>query len=216
MTTLIVLAKRPAAGRVKTRLTPPLSPCAAAQVAGAALRDTLRAVALTPATRRILAFDADPAGWLPRGWDRSRQPAGGLDERLVAAIGGSGRTPALLVGMDTPQLRPQWLSEFDPSRYDACLGLATDGGYWAIGLRDPRHAGALIRGVPMSLPTTGAEQLRRLLAAGMRVQLLREATDVDTIDTAWAVASEIPDSEFAANLYRVTAATDPAIDGAAS
>lgn len=195
--TLIVLAKRPVAGRVKTRLVPPLSHEQAAQVAAAALWDTLRAVERSAARRRLLAFDARPDGWLPAGWDSCRQPAGGLDERMAAAFAAAGRRPALLVGMDTPQLRRVDLEAFDSQRYDACLGMASDGGYWTIGLRDPRIAAAAILGVPMSSPQTGAHQLRRLHGLGLRVQLLDERSDVDSFDDACRVADDAPDTAFA-------------------
>ncbi len=199
MTSLIVIAKRPRPGRVKTRLVPPLTHAQAAAVAAAALRDTLRAVDATDADDRVLAFDGRVTGWLAPGWRAVRQPVGGLDERLAAAFGAvSG--PAALVGMDTPQLRPEHLAAFDPQRYDACVGLSTDGGYWAIGLADPSVAAAAIRGVPMSTPRTGAAQLRRLADLGLRVQQLDVLTDVDTIDAAHHVADQAPDTEFAAVL----------------
>jgi hypothetical protein len=102
--------------------------------------------------------------------------------------------------MDTPQLRPAELDAFDPHRYDACLGPATDGGYWAIGFADPRVASAAITGVPMSTDTTGAYQLRRLERLGLRTQLLAELTDVDTIESARSVAAAAPDTQFAAAL----------------
>lgn len=202
--TLIVIAKQPIAGRVKTRLVPPLTPVQAAQVAAAALSDTLRVVHVTPASRRLLAFDGCADAWRPPGWQLAHQPSGTLDLRIAAAFAAVGAGPALLVGMDTPQLQSGQLAAFDPQRYDACLGLAPDGGYWAIGLRDPRMSAAAIEGVAMSTAHTGADQLSRLAALGLKVQLLDTLTDVDTIDTAFDVAAVIPDSAFAAAVARAT------------
>jgi glycosyltransferase A (GT-A) superfamily protein (DUF2064 family) len=199
MTSVIGIAKRPRPGRVKTRLVPPLTHTQAAAVAAAALRDTLRAVDATGADDRVLAFDGRMTGWLAPGWRAVRQPVGGLDERLAAAFGAAAG-PVVLVGMDTPQLRPEHLAAFDPQHFDACVGLSTDGGYWAIGFADPSHAPAAIRGVPMSTPHTGAVQLNRLACLGLRVQQLDALTDVDTIDAAHHVAAEAPDTEFAAVL----------------
>lgn len=210
--TLIVIAKAPVPGRVKTRLVPPLSADQAAQVAAGALSDTLRVARTVPAAERLLAFDGPVAQWLPAGWNACAQPAGGLDRRLAAAFAAAGDGPALLVGMDTPQLRREQLEAFDPDSFDACLGLASDGGYWAIGLRDPRLAASAILGVAMSTAHTGADQLRRLERLGLRVQLLDKLTDVDTIDTAHEVAALIPGSAFAAALAAtVAAATVPAV-----
>ena len=86
--TIVVLAKRPRPGFVKTRLVPPLTHADAAAVAAAALADTLDAVATTPAQRRVLAFDGDPSGWQRPGWTVVPQPAGGLDRRIAAACRG--------------------------------------------------------------------------------------------------------------------------------
>lgn len=198
--TLIVIAKVPIAGRVKTRLVPPLSSEQAAQVAGAALADTLAAVHGAPSRQRLLTFDGAAAGWLPAGWQSCRQPDGELDRRLAAAFHAAGPGTALLVGMDTPQVTSAQLAAFDPERYDTCLGLAPDGGYWAIGFRDPRLAAPAILGIAMSTAHTGADQLRRLHRLGLRVQLLDELRDVDTIADADAVAALIPGSAFAAAL----------------
>ncbi len=100
---LIVIAKEPVAGRSKTRLCPPLEPEQAAALAAAALADTLAAVAQTPARARILALDGNPGEWLPDGFEIVSQGGGGLDARLATAFETSAG-PALLVGMDTPQL----------------------------------------------------------------------------------------------------------------
>jgi glycosyltransferase A (GT-A) superfamily protein (DUF2064 family) len=199
VTTLIVLAKQPWAGRVKTRLVPPLSYEQAADLAAAALQDTLAAVEQATAANRVLAFDGDVRGWLPAGWRHHWQRHGDLDARIVAAFAAA-RGPAVLVGMDTPQLRPAQLDAFDPSRFDACLGLARDGGYWAIGFADPALACPAVRGVPMSTDRTAEVQLGRLAALGLRVQLLEPMTDVDTIDTAYEVAAVAPETRFAAAL----------------
>lgn len=201
--TLIVLAKQPLPGRVKTRLTPTLTPEQAADIAAASLTDTLDAVAAATSRNKVLAFDGDPSGWLRPGWIHARQVDGELDRRIVGAFGSTGPGPALLVGMDTPQLSAALLAQFDPSRYDACLGPATDGGYWAIGFRDPHVASSAILGIPMSSETTYAMQLQRLRELGLHTQLLGELRDVDTIDDAWAVAALAQGTTFAAALAGV-------------
>ncbi len=204
---LIVIAKEPVPGRVKTRLVPPLTASEAADLARAALSDTLRAASAVDASQRVLALDGRPGPWLPHAWRVVAQPAGTLDVRLVAAFGAASSGPALLIGMDTPQVRPAQLAAFDPDGHDACLGLAEDGGYWAIGLRNPALAAEIISGVPMSTSHTGAEQLRRLHTAGLHVQLLDTLADVDTIDVAYGVAAAAPSTQFAAALRGL----DPAV-----
>ena len=202
-TTVIVLAKEPLPGRVKTRLTPEVSPADAARLAAAAISDTMRAVEHAAVRRRVLAFDGDATAIARPGWDVIAQPSGGLDERLGAAFGAAGRGSALLVGMDTPQLSPLALRAYDPGRFDACLGLAADGGFWTIGFRDASVAAALIAGVPMSTVHTGRDQLARLHDAGLRVQLLGELVDVDTVREAAQVAAMAPRTAFARTWFEL-------------
>ncbi|MGV9278201.1 TIGR04282 family arsenosugar biosynthesis glycosyltransferase [Streptomyces griseosporeus] len=199
MTTLLVIAKEPRPGRVKTRLTPPYTPEQAAALAAAALTDTLRAVAAAPASRRVLVLDGRPGPWLPPGFDVVPQCAGGLDERLAAAFAACSG-PALLIGMDTPQVTPELLT-VEPDGCDAWFGPAEDGGFWALGLAAPDPA--LLRGVPMSRSDTGAVQRARLVAAGLRVRDLPPLRDVDTATDAEVVAATAPHGRFAAELARV-------------
>ncbi|GAA4018030.1 MULTISPECIES: DUF2064 domain-containing protein [Streptomyces] len=198
--TLLVIAKEPRPGRVKTRLTPPFTPRQAATLAEAALADTLDTVARTPARRRVLVLEGEPGPWLPPGFEVVRQCAGGLDERLAAAFAGCDG-PALLIGMDTPQVTPELLT-VDFADCDAYFGPAEDGGFWALGLAAPDPA--LLSGVPMSTPSTGAVQRARL--AGMRVRDLPSLRDVDTAGDAEAVARTAPGGRFAAELARLSAA----------
>jgi glycosyltransferase A (GT-A) superfamily protein (DUF2064 family) len=194
--TLVVIAKQPVPGRVKTRLIGACTPAEAAELAGCAVADTLTALEDFPCQERVILLDGEPDGWLPAGWRVLPQVTGDLAERLSAGFDALPAGPALLVGMDTPQLHAGLLG-FDPSRYDSCLGLAADGGFWAIGFADPHRARACIAEVPMSTNRTGAEQHRRLLAAGLRVQQLPTLTDVDTPATAEQVARLAPHTRFA-------------------
>jgi uncharacterized protein len=198
---LVVIAKAPAPGRSKTRLCPPCTPEQAAALAEASLRDTVAAVAATPARRRIVALDGEPDGWLPPGFEVHPQHGHGLGERLGSALVAAGG-PALVVGMDTPQLSAPLLQEaarrLIAPGIDAVLGPALDGGYWTIGLRRPDAC--VFRDVPMSRADTCAAQRRRLDSLGFRTELLRALRDVDTIDDAAAVATTSPHTEFAAAL----------------
>ncbi len=207
MTTLLVIAKEPRPGRVKTRLTPPFTPEEAAALAEAALADTLSAVLATPADRRVLVLDGKPGPWLPPGVEVVPQCAGGLDERLAAAFADCSG-PTLLIGMDTPQVTAELLAfGADFTDCDAWFGPAEDGGFWALGFADPDPE--LLRGVPMSTPTTGAIQRARLTAAGLRVRDLPRLRDVDTAYDAWLVAEQVmvqgQGGRFAAEFDRLAA-----------
>jgi len=202
---LIVIAKAPVPGRVKTRLCPPCTPAQAARLARAALEDTLVACGdATGAGRRVLALEGEPDGWLPPGWEVVAQRGDGLAQRLAAAFADVGGA-ALLVGMDTPQVTAAQIAAGIRAleRCDAVYGPATDGGYWAIGLREP-HA-AVFDGVPMSSTDTGAVQRARLDGLGLRTEELRPLLDVDDIAAARAVAAAAPTSRFAAALAAIEA-----------
>ncbi|WP_347590770.1 TIGR04282 family arsenosugar biosynthesis glycosyltransferase [Acrocarpospora sp. B8E8] len=197
----MIIAKEPVPGRVKTRLTPPFSPAQAAALAQAALQDSLRAVAATPATQRVLALDGLPGSWLTEGFVVIPQRGAGLDERLAAAFADAHRLrpdPVVLIGMDTPQVTPALLGAAAEAleRHDAVYGPAADGGFWLLGLREPDPT--LLVGVPMSHPETGKLQLDRLERAGLAVHHLPELTDVDTAADAIAVAAQAPETCFAA------------------
>ena len=213
----VVIAREPQPGRVKTRLSPPCTPTQAALIASSSLADTFAAVIGTasllgaPVT---LALDGLRGPWIPSGVAVIDQEGDGLDERLTAAFtrvfAARPTFPAIIVGMDTPQLTStHLLAVVDALQtHDAVLGPATDGGYWAIGLRH-LHPRAIV-GVPMSTDHTRISQIEQLVSCGYRVGLVDELADVDDMDDARAVAATIPESSFAAAVASVDAASSVA------
>jgi rSAM/selenodomain-associated transferase 1 len=206
---VLVIAKEPVPGRVKTRLTPDFTPAQAAKLAEAALTDTLLAVAAVPARRHVIALDGQPGGWLPDSFEVMPQRGGGLDQRIAAALSQAYTDlaePVVLVGMDTPQVTPDLIESalrpLTDGSADASFGPADDGGFWLLGLRRPDPE--LVLGVPMSTGDTGAAQLSRLVRAGLRVHWMRTLLDVDTAADATTVASQAPGSRFAIALRAMT------------
>lgn len=214
---LLVLAKAPEPGLVKTRLCPPLTAAQAADLAAAALLDTLDAVGAVPDGRVVVALAGRRRAAARRRQLETAlrrvtvvgQHGPDLGHRIAAAHGAvavllPGR-PVLQLGMDTPQVEPALLDEAAaPLRrcagrgsVDAVLGPATDGGWWALGLRDPRAA-AVIAQVPTSRDDTGEATLHALRRAGLRVGLLPALSDVDTIADVAGVACAAPRTRFAA------------------
>ncbi|MGQ0744255.1 MAG: TIGR04282 family arsenosugar biosynthesis glycosyltransferase [Acidimicrobiales bacterium] len=200
---LLVMAKEPLAGRVKTRLCPPCSPDQAAAIAAASLTDTLETVAATPSSWAAVALDGQPGSWLRKGVGVFAQREGGFDQRLAQANADADARfgpPAamVIIGADTPQVSVQGLTEamdrlLQPG-VDAVIGLALDGGYWAIGLRRPCSRAFL--GVPMSTARTGSAQHQRLRDLGLKVEVLPSLRDVDAVADAVAVAAMVPGSGF--------------------
>jgi uncharacterized protein len=225
---LIVLAKAPVPGRVKTRLTPPFTPHEAATLAESALADTLEAGASASFARHVLALADQWAApgtlraELPGRFEVTPQRGDGLDERIAAAFDDAYAVrpvPVVLIGMDTPQVTPGLLETvalpLATGEADAVFGPAGDGGYWLLGLRRPDPQ--LILGVPMSAAHTGRAQLDRLRAAQLRVRQVPELIDVDTAQDAARVADEAPGSRFAATLAMLRPGDrEPAANAAAA
>jgi len=197
--TIIVIAKAPVPGRSKTRLSPPCTPEEAADLATASLRDTLEAVAASRALRKVVALEGEAGNWLPPNFELVAQRGRGLDQRLAAAFVDVAE-PALLIGMDTPQLTAAILNDALAALEDsdAVLGPTFDGGFWAVGLKKPLAAAFV--GVPMSTTETGSAQRRRLERLGLQVATLPLMRDVDYISDATDVAAHAANSHFAATV----------------
>jgi uncharacterized protein len=213
---LLVVAKAPVPGLAKTRLTPPATPRQAAGIAAAALLDTLDAVRNTPGAVPVVALTGDldlachadelRAALAPmtvigqRGPDFAHRLANAHADAALCCPG----LPILQIGMDTPQVTPDLLSGTAALLADAdvVLGPAEDGGWWALGLRDPLRANAL-RDVPMSRADTGARTLAALARSGTDAMISATLSDVDTYVDAIRVAERIPTSRFAAAVAAV-------------
>lgn len=195
---ITVIAKEPVAGRVKTRLVPPLSFEQAAQIASACLVDTFGAVTAMvdemADVRAVALIDGEPGEWIPDGFDVVMQRGDGLGERL--ANGFSDLGPGLIIGMDTPSVG-QWFAEAIEALRDGddAIGMTHDGGYWGIALAaiDPE----VFEGVPMSTKGTGLAQLDQLLLLGRNVQIMPTVHDLDTFEDIAPLIAEIPGSRLA-------------------
>ena len=191
---LTVIAKAPVAGRVKTRLCPPCTPGQAADIAVAALADTLDAiVAVVDGTsiRPVLLIDGEPPAFTPAEFEVVPQRGDGLEQRLRNGFFDLG--PGIIVGMDTPHAVAGLGAAFGRlERGVDALGLAIDGGYWAIGLSrvEDDFLAAVFGDVPMSTSRTGVFQLRRLHELGRSVHMLASTRDLDTVDDLIAAAGD--------------------------
>jgi glycosyltransferase A (GT-A) superfamily protein (DUF2064 family) len=207
----LVVAKSPVVGRVKTRLGRDVGMERAADLAAAALLDTVAACAAAfGAARCHLSLDgvlahgriADELLDATADWTFHPQRGQGLAERLVgahtdaAAFSGA---PVVQVGMDTPHLSVDALLEAGAlltGPDSAVLGPAYDGGFWLLGVGGP-HLLAHLHEVPMSTARTGVLTRRALVRAGARVTDVAALRDVDEVQDAESVAIEAPASRFA-------------------
>ncbi len=204
---VIVMAKAPVAGLVKTRLCPPLSFEQSSCVAEAALSDTLAAVASARVLERSIVLEGEPMAWLPVGCRVIVQRSGPFADRLASAIVDAFAEvplPVLLIGMDTPQVRTEQIEaaarQLTRDGTDAVLGLAEDGGFWAIGTTRPIQG--MFDSVKMSTPQTGKQQLAQLEDLKLGCRLLPTLRDVDVWSDALSVAHQAPRSLFAAAVNR--------------
>ncbi len=206
--TVLVVAKAPVPGLAKTRLAASIGERAAADLAAAALLDTLDAVASAPVGRRVVAMTGDLCRASRSDEIQSRlsgftvvaQRGGDFADRLTNAHADAFTgDPVLQIGMDTPQVTAGLLAACGRTLVasDAVLGPAVDGGWWVLGVSRPSLAECL-RAVPMSRSDTGAQTLAALRGNGIRVALVEQLADFDTIEDVDAVrGSCAPGSRFA-------------------
>jgi uncharacterized protein len=207
---VLVVAKAPVPGLAKTRLAASIGAVAAADVAAAALLDTLDAVSGATVAVGVVALTGDVEAAARSSELSSRladftvvaQRGEDFAERLVHAHAdaseAAGGLPVLQLGMDTPQVSAQLIETCARvlTGADAVLGMARDGGWWVLGVTTPAMAQCLLN-VPMSHPDTGAVTLAALADTGVDVTLVEELADVDTIDDFEAVRDACaPNSRF--------------------
>lgn len=204
--TILIMAKVPRAGLVKTRLCPPCTPEQAASLAYAALMDTVDA-ALATGVPVAVALEGGDLPELPPQIHRFPQIGANFSERLAHAWAQIS-TPAVQIAMDTPQVTAaELLHALDAARDGAALGLASDGGWWIIGFGEPPPEGMF--DIPMSQSDTGLQQQKKLEEYGLHIELLATARDVDTWDDAESVAALAPNGRFAAVLATISPSAEP-------
>jgi uncharacterized protein len=207
----LVMAKAPVPGRVKTRLGATTGMQRAAELALAALFDTLDGCEdVFGASRCYLALDGALSEALGsaalelrlRDWTVLAQRGAGFGQRLANAhhdVGDLAGAPVVQIGMDTPQVAgDNDLDDVIAALHDsdAVLGPAEDGGWWVLGLNDPTFA-SVLPAVTMSTPRTCEDTRQALLSVGATVAIVGTLRDVDTVADAEAVASSAPLGLFA-------------------
>jgi rSAM/selenodomain-associated transferase 1 len=189
---LIVFAKLPQSGRVKTRLAATVGPDRALRVYRRLLAATLRLAIRSPVERREWRFDAAP-GVLPassatllrrlanRGWIIAPQQGHDLGERMAQAIesGLNDGDSVVLIGADCPVFDTGDIrAAFEALKTtDAVFAPAEDGGYVLVGLS--RALPALFEAMPWGSDQVMTRSLERLESSGASVLLLRRMWDID-------------------------------------
>jgi uncharacterized protein len=175
---LLVTAKAPRPGHVKTRMCPPLGLQTAARLGHAFLTDAVtRALTVDPSAGLLAPIgDADELTELFPGVPVVAQQGTGLALALEHAVAGG----ALLVSGDAPSYPTVLIRRGLESTADLVLGPSLDGGYCLIGMR--RFHPAPFRDISWSTGAVLEQTLDAARAAGLEVELLDPAPDIDTVD----------------------------------
>jgi rSAM/selenodomain-associated transferase 1 len=181
---VLVMAKEPRPGRVKSRLARDIGTIDAVWWYRRRCRDLLRELR-DPRWQTVLAVTPDRAGPQSRVWPddvpRIGQGPGDLGDRMGRLLRSMPPGPVLIVGTDIPGLRRHHIARAFRAlgSAEAVIGPATDGGFWLIGLSRTRPVpAAIFTGVRWSTPQARADTIRSLGAA--RLALVDELQDVDT------------------------------------
>jgi len=194
---VIVMAKAPVPGRVKTRLLTRLDPTQAAKVHRVMLDCVIARVDRLLPGNKVLAIDGQGRSdeWTPlRGWGVVQQGDGDLGERMLRVWRGLGAGPAVFVGADSPDVPETILWSVEPHLLEtgAVIGPSDDGGYWTIGAAECRPA--LFRGIDWGSQRVYHQTLEAARRADFPVAELPPWTDVDTPDDLDALVQRLHDA----------------------
>jgi uncharacterized protein len=185
-----IFCREPEPGKVKTRLTPPLSPEQACTLYEAFLQDLFRRLDKLKKIRPTVFYDGENPekliGLVSDRYTLTPQDGADLGERMLHAFeamtGGEDRA-AVIIGSDSPDIPIQYIKRayIKLKHKDVVLGPSFDGGYYLIGARSP-HAGLFER-VGWGKSGVLGETLRRVRELGLSLALLPMWYDVDTPDS---------------------------------
>ena len=190
--TLLVFARKPRPGAVKTRLTPPLSPEEAAELYRCMIQDTLASQGNVAGVETVICFEEGPGAQdyfaaLATGLPLRAQEGEGLTERLTAAFAAAfrdGAASVAAIGSDAPDLPPELIAEafqrLESAQADVVFGPTGDGGYYLVALG--KFHPALFADIPWSTDQVLVNSLARAAEAGLRTALLPPWHDIDTVE----------------------------------
>lgn len=195
---MIIFVKAPRPGSVKTRIAKTTGPDRACTI----YRELVGVVLERCSSIQNVELWYSPADaldeikpWLRESWKGQEQGTGDLGlrlERAFASAFASGAERVVIIGSDCPEIRSGDVRQAwkELKSHDVVIGPAVDGGYWLIGLK-VTHA-ELFREIPWSSDQVLAQTLARARSLGLRIQLLRILSDVDTEEDWNAYVRERP------------------------
>jgi len=188
---LIVVAKHPELGRVKTRLARGIGDRGAFALYCAFIADIAAKFGAGPHDFAI-AYTPPDAPFDARGARSFAQEGATLNARLLAIFerqrGRARKT--IVMSSDSPHVASAWVARGFAAleAVDVVLGPCDDGGYWCVGMREPHD---IFSGVAMSTPQVLAQTLDLVAARGLRYELLPTTFDVDELTDLARLRAEI-------------------------
>ncbi len=188
MKRLVLFAKAPRVGLVKTRLARSIGEAEALKAYQALVQNVLRAlVRFRDVTVQFSPDDAqsDVASWMKPGWTSAPQGSAGLGDRLARCFEeqfSHGAERVVVIGSDCPDIDGSDIEDAWESlkTHDLVLGPAADGGYWLIGLS--RNCPSVFTGVDWGTERVLEQTVARAKHEGLSIALLRQLSDVDTAE----------------------------------
>ncbi|WNK00619.1 TIGR04282 family arsenosugar biosynthesis glycosyltransferase [Thalassospiraceae bacterium LMO-JJ14] len=180
---LVIFAKAPRLGRVKTRLARDIGHVQAWRFYRVMLFSLARRMGRDPRFETLIACAPDTAlfdnGVWPRGVARIAQGRGNLGERMQRVFDALPPGPVVIIGADIPEIRPADIADAFRAlgRRDAVFGPAGDGGYWLVGLKRRPVTRQIFAGVRWSGPHALADTVSNLQNASYTA--LKTLNDVD-------------------------------------
>lgn len=202
---LVVMAKAPLPGKVKSRLAADLTPEQCAGLSLAFLKDAIALASSTSGFTAFLAFTPEYERTLfeqlkPANMRLLPQSGANLGERMyriISCLGKEGYSPVVIIGTDIPTLQPETLAKALQTlcRDDICLGPSHDGGYYLIGAN--RACESMFQNIDWGTPVVLKQTKVQARKAGLSIEILEEYDDVDVFTdlkklyfTAGSTASE--------------------------
>lgn len=181
---LIIFAKAPRLGQVKTRLGHDIGMVNAWAFYRRCLMDTTRRMAADPRWRTWLALAPDGAPGLPQlpaGVSVMAQGGGDLGVRMGNAMADLPPGPTIIIGTDIPGIRPSGIAHAFRllEHADTVFGPAKDGGYWLVGCRRRPRFPHMFNGVRWSTKHALSDTLANIDKGGLSARMLDVLEDVD-------------------------------------
>lgn len=189
---LLIFAKQPVPGQVKTRLVPYLTATEASELFDAMIADTVHVAGQVPETDRMLFYSGDDqCGNYFRNsfpelplFRQEGEDLGARMERALETVFRAGYMAAVVIGTDAPHLPPAVVTEafrlLEHGAAEAVFGPAKDGGYYLIGMK--RVHAELFRGVSWGTGDVFRQTMAKAERLGLKSEKLPVWNDIDTVD----------------------------------